>query len=122
VKRIPTNTPLHAYVTLNDPVFVEAAQALGHRLSTEGGTDTVSRIRYGLRLALGRPAEEKSVQALLQLYEESLARFRAFPEEAKKLATSPTGQSPTNLDVAETATWTVIGNVLLNLDGVLMKG
>ena len=122
VKRIPTNTPLHAYVTLNDPVFVEAAQALGRRLLKEGGPDTASRLRHGLRLVLSRPAEEQSVQALLQLYEESLARYRANPAEAKQLATPPVGTLPRGVDVAEAAAWTVVGNVLLNLDGVLMKG
>jgi hypothetical protein len=122
VKRIPTNTPLHAYVTLNDPVFVEASQALGRRILKEGGPDPTSRIRYGLRLALGRPAEERNVQALLHLYEESLTRFRKTPAEAKKLATPPVSSLPKEMDVAEAAAWTVVGNVLLNLDGVLMKG
>ena len=32
-RRLPTNTPLQAYVTLNDPIYVEAAQALGRRLA-----------------------------------------------------------------------------------------
>ena len=32
-RRLPTNTPLQAYVTLNDPIYVEAAQALGRKLA-----------------------------------------------------------------------------------------
>ena len=32
VRRIRTNTPLQAFVTLNDPVYVEAAQALARRI------------------------------------------------------------------------------------------
>lgn len=37
VRRTRTNTPLQALVTLNDPVYVEAAQAVARRLVTEGG-------------------------------------------------------------------------------------
>ena len=63
-----------------------------------------------------------SHEALILGYEESLTRFRKAPAEAKKLATPPLGPLPKDVDVAEAAAWTVIGNVLLNLDGVLMKG
>ena len=37
LRRIRTNTPLQAFVTLNDPVYVEAAQALARRIVKEGG-------------------------------------------------------------------------------------
>ena len=33
LRRLPTNTPLQAFVTMNDPVFVECAQALGRRIT-----------------------------------------------------------------------------------------
>ena len=39
IKRIRTNTPLQSLVTLNDPVYVEAAQALARRIVREGGDD-----------------------------------------------------------------------------------
>ena len=35
IRRPRTNTPLQALVTLNDPVFVEAAQALARRIVCE---------------------------------------------------------------------------------------
>ena len=37
MRRIRTNTPLQAFVTLNDPAYVEMAQALARRLAAEGG-------------------------------------------------------------------------------------
>ncbi|RYD80667.1 MAG: DUF1553 domain-containing protein, partial [Verrucomicrobiaceae bacterium] len=52
LRRIPTNTPLQAFVTLNDPTFVECAQALARRIMKEGGTDAPARIRWALELAL----------------------------------------------------------------------
>ena len=59
---------------------------------------------------------------LLQLYSRELERFHKSPEAAMKLSTDPIGALPAGWKAEELATWTVIANVLLNLDGVLMKG
>ncbi len=56
VRRVRTNTPLQAFVTLNDPVYVEAAQALSRRIMTEGGHSPRERCQFALRLCLARPA------------------------------------------------------------------
>src|SRR5947208_7031648 len=68
VRRIHTNTPLQAFVTLNDPVYVEASQALARRLMREGGEKIADRVRYGLRLCLARPANDEQVKTLVDLY------------------------------------------------------
>jgi len=120
-RRLPTNTPLQAFVTLNDPVFVEAAQALGRRLVAEGGDTAEKRIRFGLRLVQARPGEQSQIAVLKQLFEFELAHYRNAQPEAVKLSTEPLGPLPRNLDAAEAAAWTVVANVLLNLDGVLTK-
>jgi hypothetical protein len=121
-RRLPTNTPLQAYVTLNDPVYVEAAQALGRRLMREGGQSVEARIRFGLKLVLGRPAEKGQVATLKKLFETELNHYRENEKDALKLATEPLGKLPDGLNTAEAAAWTVVANVLLNLDGVLVKG
>jgi hypothetical protein len=121
VRRIPTNTPLQALVTMNDPVYVELSQAFGRRIVREGGATTTDRARFGLRLALCRPPTEAQVQALVALFEKEQAHYRADAEAAKKLATDPLGALPQGLETADAAAWTVVGNVLLNLDGVLAK-
>jgi hypothetical protein len=122
MRRVPTNTPLQALVTLNDPVYVEMAQSLGRRIAREGGLTPASRARYALRLALAHPPQEAQVATLVALYDRELARYRADPEAAKKLVTEPLGPLPAGMDAAEQAAWTVVANVLLNLDGVLTKG
>jgi len=122
VRRLPTNTPLQAFVTMNDPAYVEMAQALGRRIMKEGGATTADRARFGLQLALARPASAPQVQALVVLHEKELARYRADADAAKQLATEPIGKLPDGLDAADAAAWTVVANVLLNLDGVLTKG
>ena len=121
-RRLPTNTPLQAYVTLNDPVYVEAAQALGRRLVREGGATTEDRIRFGLNLVLARPPEKSQITELKTLFETELTHYQDADQEAVKLATHPLGTLPGGLSAAEAAAWTVVANVLLNLDGVLTKG
>jgi hypothetical protein len=56
------------------------------------------------------------------LYESELKHYGANKAEAEKLATVPLGTLPKGLSAAEAAAWTTVANVLLNLDGILMKG
>jgi hypothetical protein len=122
VKRVRSNTPVQAFVTLNDPVYVEAAQALARRIVREGGTNVEERVRFALKLCTCRPAEERQVIPLVALFQRELARYRETPAEAQKLTATPRGPLPAGLDVPELAAWTVVANVLLNLDAVLTKG
>jgi mono/diheme cytochrome c family protein len=122
IKRIRTNTPLQAFVTLNDPVYVEAAQALARRIVKEGGATPEERARFGLKVCLCRPAQPEQVQPLVELYQTELEGFRKDAKAAKAMATEPLGPLPQGMDDADLAAWTVIANVLLNLDGVLTKG
>jgi mono/diheme cytochrome c family protein len=131
VRRIRTNTPLQALVTLNDPVYVEAAQAIARRIIAEGGSSPVERARYALRMATGRPATDEQVTALTSLYEAEIKHFKADAKAAGELSGGAASQAAAKsqakndtppLDVAEAAAWTVVANVLLNLDAVLTRG
>ncbi len=119
LRRIRTNTPLQALVTLNDPVFVEAAQALGRRMVAEGGDSIRSRAEFGLRLALSRAAEARETDRLVALYEAARANLLPEPAKAEAMATRPIGPLPNGVDMLDAAAWTVVGNVLLNLDEFL---
>jgi hypothetical protein len=59
---------------------------------------------------------------MVELYNSELAHYRTNKDEALKLSTNPLGPLPEGLSPAEAAAWTTIANVLLNLDGVLVKG
>ncbi|MDG3007946.1 PSD1 and planctomycete cytochrome C domain-containing protein [Paludisphaera mucosa] len=122
VKRVRTNTPLQALVTLNDPVYVEAAQGLARRIVREGGGSPEERVRYGLELCLGRPPRDEQAAPLVALYAAQLERYRSDPTAASAFATEPLGPLPDGLDPAELAAWTAVANVLLNLDAVLTRG
>jgi len=122
VRRVRTNTPLQSFVTLNDPVFVEAAQALARRIVSEGGNDVRGRVRFSLALCLCRPAQPEQVQALVALYDAEIARYRNDAKAAAALAGEESISMPAGTSPAELAAWTTVANVLLNLDAVLTKG
>lgn len=105
IRRVSTNTPLQALVTLNDPAFVEAAGALSHRM-----TD----LAHGFRLVLIRPPREPELARLEQLLETMKAHYRDTPEAARALVEAAGLQEG---DAALIA----VANVLLNLDETLMK-
>ncbi|HYE99218.1 MAG TPA: DUF1553 domain-containing protein, partial [Planctomycetota bacterium] len=121
VRRIPTNTPLQALVTLNDPVYVEAAQALGRKMAAEGGADVRAKVAYGFRRCLARAPRAAEVDRLAKLYEDAKARYAGDRAKAAALATEPLGPLPAGADPVEMAAWTVVGNVLLNLDEIFLK-
>jgi hypothetical protein len=121
LRRNRSNTPLQALVTLNDPVYIEAAQALARRIVKDGGPETAARIDFAFRVCLARSPTAAEASRLGQLVEESLADFRADEAAAKKMATEPLGPAPEGADLAELAAWTVVANVMLNLDEMLMK-
>jgi hypothetical protein len=121
LRRISTNTPLQAFVTLNDPVYVEAAQALARRMLNEGGGSPAERAAFGLRLALVRPPDDKQAATLVALYDDAIAHYRHDADAAMRMATDPLGPLPAGCDAAELAAWTVVSNVILNLDGVLTR-
>ena len=102
-------------------MFVEAAQALARRIVREGGASVQERIRFAYRVLLSRLPGEGEVARLTRLVEDSAAGFVSDKERALKMAADPLGPPPQGADVVELAAWTVAGNVLLNLDEVLMR-
>ncbi len=83
--------------------------------------DPEQRATYGFRLCVSRAPTDSEVKLLTQLYRESLEKYRNNLPAAKKMA-SILGAVPANVDVAELAAWTVVANVLLNLDETITKG
>ncbi len=127
VERRPrTNTPLQALTTLNDPAFVAAAAGLARRVVTEGGESVRERLNHAFRCAIGRKPSRDERQVTLALYRSLRARFAADSAAAEKVLAAgpppPTGVAATATELSDLAAWTVIANVLLNLDEALTKG
>jgi hypothetical protein len=109
VRRVSTNTPLQALVTLNDQAFVEAAQGFAERMEEAGG-DAKTQIAAGYRAAIGREIPSSKLRSLVDLYDEAALAFDKKPEQAKTLAAT-----------REKYSLAVVANVLLSLDEVLTK-
>lgn len=120
VRRIRTNTPLQALVTLNDPVYVEAAQSLARKM-VDAGKSPDARIRYAFRNCLIREPSRAEIKRLSELARSAKSRFEDQPAAAEEMATDPIGPAPEDSDLAELAAWTVVSNVILNLDEMFMK-
>ncbi|MCU0704028.1 MAG: PSD1 and planctomycete cytochrome C domain-containing protein [Fimbriiglobus sp.] len=120
LRRIRTNTPLQALVTLNDPVYVEAAQALARKVAAHG-TTTDERVVFAFRTCTSREPTAKERTRLVKLFEEAKAEYVKDAKKAEAMATDPIGPLPKGANAAELAAWTTVGNVLLNLDEMLMR-
>jgi len=121
VRRSRTNTPLQALVTLNDPVYVEAAQALARLIVAAGGATPRERVAYAMGRCLSRPGKAAEIQRLVRLFEHARERYRKDPSAALAMATRPIGTLPAGASAPELAAWTVVSNVILNLDEILVK-
>jgi mono/diheme cytochrome c family protein len=121
-RRPRTNTPLQALATLNDKGFVDCSAALARRMMAEVKESDKERAIYGFRLCVARAPSEKELASLLDLYQANVEKYRKDPAAAKALATSGLTEPPKEPEVAELAAWTVVANVLLNLDETITKG
>lgn len=121
VRRERTNSPLQALLMMNDPQYVECARALAQRAMTEIGSAPADRARFILRQCVLRSPTDAEVQALVTDYDHYLADFKQSPDAAKKLVAI--GEVPPNakLPVEELAAWTLVSNLVLNLDEVINK-
>jgi hypothetical protein len=120
LRRNSSNTPLQALVILNDPVYVEAAQALARQAIMHAST-LEGQIMHAFRCCISRPPRRTELQLLLDLYRESYARLTEHPDSAMKLATDPLGELPPDIEAASAAAMTVVANTLLNLDEMFLK-
>ncbi|MBI0400720.1 DUF1553 domain-containing protein [Cyclobacterium marinum] len=101
-RRIRTNTPLQSLVLLNDPVYIEAADAWAKRILKESGNNIKNGIEKNLRLVTAKVPEPEKVEVLHQLYLESLSYYQ---KEGKELDKN-----------AELAAMRMVSNAMLNLD------
>jgi len=120
VRRVRTNTPLQALSTLNDPAFFEMARSLARRVIREAAPDLRERIIYGFRLCVSRRPKEAEVEQLIALYNEQLNHFTKEARAAEKVVKVSDPVSGT-ASAPEQAAWTMVANVLLNLDETVTK-
>ncbi len=118
-RRVRSNTPLQALTLANDAAFVEMAQALATRVLVERpAANDRTRLTYAFQLCLARTptAEELSlISAYLDRSRAAYADDLAGADDA-----SPAGR-PQDISTVETAAWTSVARVLLNLDEFITR-
>lgn len=106
-RRIATNTPLQALVTLNDPAYIEFAQAFAKRMT---GATPEERIAAGYKMLKLEDAPQPVIATLAKLHADARADYEAAPAESAKLAPTP-----------DEAAMVLVANTLLNSDIALNR-
>jgi hypothetical protein len=115
-RRIRTNTPLQALVTLNDEAYLEMARAFAYRMKKEGGNNLKHQISKGYEAAMYKPITSAKLSALEKLYAEALQKFRNDKDKTcEMIGFMNEHNNP------ETAALVVVANAMLNLDEVITK-
>ena len=117
VRRLRTDTPLQSLTLLNDTVYVTAARALAGRMEAQAGRTDTAKIEYGFRAVMARKPSQPEMQRLTQLFKQQEAKFGDDPSDAAKLL----GDTKPSIKDAVPAAYTVVAQVLLNLDEAITK-
>jgi len=120
-RRERSNTPLQALQLMNDVQHFEAARKLGERLIVEGGKTAAERVRFGYRVVLAREPEANELGIVEKALGQYLTRYQKDADSAKKAMR--VGEAPVRPGITEPelAAYTLIANLLLNLDETVMR-
>jgi len=124
VRRARSNSPLQSLVTLNEPLFIEAARALALKTLKEGGTSDEQRLNYVFRRVLSRRPERRESAELLGLLNRQRERFVAGELNRWNFVTDNPDKPfplPKGAVMEDAAAWTVVARALLNLDETITK-
>jgi Protein of unknown function (DUF1553)/Protein of unknown function (DUF1549)/Planctomycete cytochrome C len=111
-RRIRTNTPLQAFVTLNDSVYVDLSKKLAQKVFSLGKNNPEMAIKLAYSKATGRGITPAKMKILFTLFENSKLKYSKEPTLIEKISFGK------NIDLAAL---TVVCNAILNLDEVITK-
>ena len=120
LRRERSNTPLQALTLMNDVQFFEAARAFAER-TIKAAPKTEDRLTRLFRETTGRFPTTEETKVMSRALEKHLVSYQAKPEEAKKAISYGESEPDPKLDAAELAAWTMVANLVLNLDEVVTK-
>lgn len=136
-RRVRTNTPLQSLTTLNDPVFVETAEALAVKMLTFESDSLEEKLSFGYESILFKKPDLERLKILMDFYEKALKQYK---EGALGSGAVPTIEMVgwdsyrthyfnggaidklKKIDKLELAAMTNLAGVLLNLSEVLVRG
>lgn len=120
-RRPISNTPLQSLMLLNDPTFVEAARVLAQNALSRDLASDAARIHFMCQQVLQRNARKQEIEVYQNLLTQHRLHFSQAPTESRELVT--VGDFPINesVDTAESAAWTSVARVLLNLHEAITR-
>jgi hypothetical protein len=107
---------------MNDEQYVEAARHLAARMIHRGGATPTARIVFAFRLATSRTPTSEEIGIFTRLYEEQRAAYANNLEAAERFVRVGDSAPDTTIDARELAAWSLVANVILNLDETVTKG
>ncbi len=120
-RRFRSNTPLQALTSLNDPVYMEAAQAMALRVWNHGGKNDRARINYAFELCTGRNPRPNEAAIISSLLRDQSDFFETRTARAVQVASPNPTNPPPDVKLEKVAAWTMVSRVLLNLDETITK-
>ena len=119
-RRNRTNTPLQALQLMNDVQHFEAARAFAAQIIA-AAPDKTGRIKFAYRRALSRTAEPEEIAMVSEFFDGQKARYQNAPGEAQKAIAFGDSKTSQETDPVELASWTLVANLILNLDETIMR-
>jgi hypothetical protein len=117
-RRIRTNTPLQALVTLNDSSYIDAARHFAYRMQSESPHANVPQvIAKGYAMMMYKSIEKPKLEALENLYNEAYAQYKNDADKTCEMV----GEMSAEHTNPETAALVVVANAMLNLDEVITR-
>ena len=120
-RRQRSNTPMQALQLMNDIQHVEAARHFAERIIREGGDKHDRRLRWAWECVTGREPSGGEIQVVSKMFDSFTERFSDDPDAAKQLLDYGERKQDSELDAADLAAYTMVANLLFNLDEVVTK-
>lgn len=121
LRRERSNTPLQALNLMNDIQYFEAARNFAQKLLMTPGT-TDSRITDAFRAVTSRRPSAQEAEIIRATLDQHLAAFKARPDAAMQAVRYGESRPDDRVNVVDLAAWTMIANLLLNLDEMVTRG
>jgi hypothetical protein len=120
VGRPRSNTPLQALALMNDVQHFEAARGFAERLLLRTSSEP-ERLTYAFRCATARMPTKPEHGLLAETLATHRAHYEKNAEAASRVITNGESKPNALLPAPEFAAWTMVANLLLNMDETVVR-
>jgi hypothetical protein len=120
IARGRSNTPLQALALMNDVQQFEAARGFAERLLLRMSSEP-DRLGYAFRCAVGRAATKEEQKILADTLATHREHYAKNAEAASQVIANGESKPNATLPVGEFAAWTMVANLLMNMDETVTR-